>query len=171
MDEVAEKYDITAEHYDKRYKDIQFEKYKLALSFLDNIEGSILDVGCGTGLLAEFLDMEIDGIDISRGMLEMSKGRLRYVQGDARKLPYADSSFDIVFSFTVLQNIKDYEVALKEIRRVMKSGARCVLTYLNKKEYSKIGDSIDSIFKVDDSFSFSEDVFYICSLFDVQEIT
>ncbi|HOP08939.1 MAG TPA: class I SAM-dependent methyltransferase [Candidatus Methanofastidiosa archaeon] len=170
-EDIARQYDASSEHYDLRYKQIQFDKYGMALSFLGGVEGDILDVGCGTGLLGEFLGRVIDGIDISRGMLERSKGRVRYVHGDARDLPYDDGTYDIVFSFTMLQNIKDYDQAIREIRRVMRRGGRCVLTYLNKEQYSGIGRSIDETFHVDHSFTHGEDVFYICSLSDCADIS
>lgn len=161
--DMAKRYDQTSGHYDKRYREIQFDKYRMALSFLDGIYGEVLDVGCGTGLLGEFLDMQIWGIDISKGMLDNSKGRVRYVLGDARKLPFEDSHFDFVFSFTVLQNIPDYEIALKEIGRVLKDDGRCVLSYLNKQDYSEIGKCIGRLFNVIRSFRYSEDSFYICT--------
>jgi len=165
-DDIARRYDNTSMHYDKRYREIQFDKYGVALSFFDIVDGDILDVGCGTGLLGDFLEKRIKGIDISSGMLEMAKGRIDYIQGDARNLPYEDSSFDFVFSFTVLQNIRGYEKALKEIRRVMRKRGKCVITFLNKPQYSQIGDSINKYFHIDHSFAYGEDVFFICSLPD-----
>jgi len=161
---IAEKYDSTSGHYDQRYREIQFAKYKMALSFFDGVGGDILDVGCGTGLLAEFLGRKIWGIDISKGMLRMSGDRMNYVHGDATDLPFDDLSFDHVFSFTVLQNIADYKTALLEIKRVMRRDGKCALTFLNKDKFKAIGDEIEKNFMVRDSFAYSEDVFYICSI-------
>jgi ubiquinone/menaquinone biosynthesis C-methylase UbiE len=48
-------------------------------------------------------------------------------QGDARKLPYPDSSFDGAYLISVLGEIPDQEIALQELRRVLKPNARLVI--------------------------------------------
>ena len=66
----------------------------------------ILDVGCGTGdltarLRAELTTDLVAGCDFSAGMLEQAAARtraVRWLQGDATRLPFTDSSFEAVVS-------------------------------------------------------------------------
>lgn len=96
-----------------------------------NIEfDSILEVGCyyGESLLAiekKFPDKKIVGIDIntdviSEGQKYLKKAKLIY--GDAKKLPFPDKSFDIVFTNALICMLdpKDVETVIKEIVRVAK---------------------------------------------------
>ena len=67
----------------------------------------VLDVGCGTGVLARVTadrvatDSQVTGLDLNDGMLAVAR-RLRpeidWRQGDATHLPFADASFDVVLS-------------------------------------------------------------------------
>ncbi len=87
----------------------------------------VLDVGCGKGfLLYEFTEalpgLEVRGIDLSSYALEHAKHELvgRLDQGSATDLPYADASFDFVFSINTLHNLYacQLERAGAEIERV-----------------------------------------------------
>lgn len=65
-------------------------------------------------------NLNITGLDIKRCNSKVYKN---FVIGDARKLPFPEKSFDIVFSNSVLEHIGDYKqqkLAAKEIRRVGK---------------------------------------------------
>ncbi len=60
-----------------------------------------LDVACGTGFLTRHLRGEVTGLDQSERMIEIAGERLPsavFVQADATALPFADSSFDRVFT-------------------------------------------------------------------------
>jgi demethylmenaquinone methyltransferase/2-methoxy-6-polyprenyl-1,4-benzoquinol methylase len=62
---------------------------------------STLDVACGTGFLTRHLRGAVTGLDQSAAMLEIARERIpggRVVQGDAVPLPFADGSFDRVFT-------------------------------------------------------------------------
>jgi protein-L-isoaspartate(D-aspartate) O-methyltransferase len=104
----------------------------------------VLDVGCGKGfLLYDFTQVvpgiEVTGLDISRYALDHAKDEVkdRLVHGNARELPFADDSFDLVVSITTLHNLGcfDMESALREIQRV---GRRhryvCVESFRNEEE-------------------------------------
>lgn len=64
----------------------------------------------------------------------VKKARERYpdishkiLQGDIRKLPFSDLLFDLIFDFSTIDHIPDYEVALKEYKRVLKGSGKLVL--------------------------------------------
>lgn len=87
---------------------------------------SVLEVGCGTGLvlerIAEFAG-RAEGIDLSPGMLEKARSRgLNVREGSATALPFDDDSFDVTCSFKVLAHIPQIEKALSEMARVTKPG-------------------------------------------------
>jgi SAM-dependent methyltransferase len=56
-----------------------------------------------------------------------------FVVADARRLPFPDESFDVVFSYSVLQHLRKEDVlaALREVRRVLKPGGRALIEMAN----------------------------------------
>lgn len=94
----------------------------------------ILDLGCGTGeitrrLAARYPDADLVGIDILEGNLEIARrasdtvaDHVRYEQGDAFALGYADAHFDLVVCRHLSQAVPDFGLALDEMTRVLKSG-------------------------------------------------
>ena len=91
---------------------------------------AVLDVGCGPGTFHLALSgMWIVGLDLSMGMLrEARRLGTRCIQGDAQRLPFRDASFDRVTSNHMLFHVPDRELALREMRRVLRHGGRAVLT-------------------------------------------
>jgi len=134
--EIKSKYETTSEIYDSRYNEIQKEKYSAALEGL-TIRDRTLDLGCGTGLLADFLKVPLFGCDISFEMLRKAKKRgMLVVQADLDYLPFKSNSFQTVLSFTSLQNLPAVDLVLKEIKRISTSKSVIVLTYLKKFDFS-----------------------------------
>lgn len=95
----------------------------------------VLDVGCGTGWFAAGLgrarpDVTVVGLDLSAGMLGKATeaGASRLVQGDATRLPFADSSIDVVVGRGVLHHLPDPLAALVEWRRVVTPDGAVVLS-------------------------------------------
>lgn len=86
----------------------------------------LLVVGCGTGteaaVLAKCLTTLVIGIDIKQNFDEKITRFVDLRLGDATRMEFDDESFDFVYSFHVLEHIPDYEMALREIHRVLKPG-------------------------------------------------
>jgi len=109
---------------------------------------SILDVGCGKGfLLYEFTQVvpgaKVTGIDISPYGIEHAKEEVRpFLQvGTASQLPFADRSFDFVFTVNTLHNLYNYELfaALQEIERVGRGPKHIIIeTYRNEREKANL---------------------------------
>jgi len=99
----------------------------------------VLDVGCGTGLLAARLRREIGskcivGCDFSRGMLEHAARRHNapaLVQGTALRLPFRDASFDAIVSTEAFHWFPDQGAALREFRRVVAPKGRILVSLVN----------------------------------------
>jgi ubiquinone/menaquinone biosynthesis C-methylase UbiE len=91
-----------------------------------------LDVGCGTGILAEIVLQlcapdRVHGVDPSAAQIAAAAqgplaGRAQLQVADARRLPFADGSFDVVASALVINFIPDPPLGLAEMRRVVRAG-------------------------------------------------
>jgi SAM-dependent methyltransferase len=86
---------------------------------------SVLDMGCGPGTYARALrriapGATYYGIDFSAGMLQKHPAQHSIALADAQMLPFADHSFDVVMANHVLYHLPDIDLAISEIRRVMR---------------------------------------------------
>ncbi len=93
----------------------------------------ILDIGCGTGATLKRLESlgNATGVDISAEAVRCSRKRgcrdVRLMEEEDR-LPFPDSSFDLLVALDVIEHIDDDLGALTEYRRVLKPGGRLLLT-------------------------------------------
>ena len=136
------RYDLTAQLYEMRYAEEQEAKYKAALENMNIAYDSlVLDVGCGVGLLFSHVTAKaqvIVGVDVSKKLLLQAKVRAKnfrnvhLVQADADHLPFRNGYFNVVFAFTVLQNMPKPSDTLTEIKRTAKHDASIVVTGLKK---------------------------------------
>jgi SAM-dependent methyltransferase len=93
----------------------------------------VLDVGCGTGVLArEALrrvgqEGQVVGLDLNEGMLAVaarSEPKIEWRRGDAASLPFGDVSFDVVVSQFALMYFPDRAASLREMWRALGPGGR-----------------------------------------------
>src|SRR5436305_2043452 len=90
----------------------------------------VLDACCGTGDLAvgaRARGCDVVGLDFSAAMLERARGKdatVEWIQGDALALPFEDASFDAATVGFGVRNLDDLEGGLRELRRVLRPGAR-----------------------------------------------
>lgn len=98
--------------------------------------GTVLEVGCGTGLVMQRVAgfaAHVTGIDVSPGMLARARERgLDVREGSATALPFPDASFDVVYSFKVLAHVDPVEPALAEMARVTRPGGHIVFDAYNR---------------------------------------
>jgi 2-polyprenyl-6-hydroxyphenyl methylase/3-demethylubiquinone-9 3-methyltransferase len=103
---------------------------------------SLLDVGCGGGLLAEefhVMGYQVYGIDLSEKSISVANAhanaqgyKLHYQVGSATQLPFDDSTFDIVSCCDVLEHIPNWETAIVEASRVLRSGGLFCFDTINR---------------------------------------
>lgn len=90
-------------------------------------KGSVLDVGCGDGLLLQMLrekDIEAQGVDISDVAVEVCTQKGFLVQKNdftIDALPFGEGTFDTVIALDVLEHVYNPEKLLSEMNRVAKS--------------------------------------------------
>lgn len=95
----------------------------------------VLDVACGTGVVAITAARRramVSALDLTPELLEHARenervaecGPIDWTEGDAERLPYADASFDVVLSQFGHMFAPRPDVALAEMRRVLKPGGR-----------------------------------------------
>lgn len=93
--------------------------------------GLAADVGCGPGgntTVLRDLGWRVTGVEFTPvgASIAASKG-LDVVRGDARRLPFADESLDLVISTDVWEHIDDDEAVARETHRVLRRGGRALI--------------------------------------------
>ena len=95
--------------------------------------GDALDLGCGDGALTTLVRAErVTGADVSGVALARARARapgaeLVELEPDA-PLPVGDSSFDLVLCAETIEHVRDVQLLLSEVRRVLRPGGRLALT-------------------------------------------
>jgi malonyl-CoA O-methyltransferase len=111
------------------------------LDFIRMQPRQILDLGAGTGVFSAVLGRRyrkagVFALDIAPAMLQQARARAgwwrrpRCVCADAEVLPFADASFDFIFSNLMLQWCTDLPATLRELRRVLAPGGLLMFTTL-----------------------------------------
>ena len=99
----------------------------------------ILDIACGTGVVARLasrriLEGHVTGLDLNKGMLAVARTLPRegapidWIEGSALDLPFPVGQFDLVLCQQGLQFFPDQQRALREIRQVLSPSGRVALS-------------------------------------------
>ena len=107
-----------------------------------------LDVGCGGGLLAEEfarLGFAVTGVDPSASSISAARAHaaraslsIDYRQASGEALPFADSSFDVVYCCDVLEHVADLPRVIAESARVLRAGGVYLYDTINRTPRSKL---------------------------------
>jgi demethylmenaquinone methyltransferase / 2-methoxy-6-polyprenyl-1,4-benzoquinol methylase len=121
---------------------------------------SVLDVATGTGELAIELsknkNLNITGIDISQGMLDVGNvkinerdlsSRITLIKADSEKLPFKDNSFDATTVAFGVRNFEHLEQGLIEMKRVIKTGGKIIILEFSKPKNFPIKQLFGFYFK------------------------
>jgi len=133
--DIAQEWEREHENQEER------ERLKMLFRHFPLAKGNwVLDVGCGTGRLIPLLQEAIgkEGLlvesDFSRAMLKVGKAKylyknLKFIQSDAKMIALKDNIFDVVICFALFPHLPDKAKALKEFRRILKSGNPLVIAH------------------------------------------
>ena len=140
------------QRYDTRYYDYEmenekqfFELMKLALGDVEFWDWGknpgpgkwLLDIGCATGMLLEFLrDSEgwnTEGVEVCEAAVAYGREKrgLSIFQGTLQEASFPESSFDVVHASHVIEHVPDPSAFLREIYRVLKPGGKLIITTPN----------------------------------------
>lgn len=122
------------------------------------LEDRVLDVGCGTGVVARTAaartrePAQVTGADVNAPMLVAAAGfavnaglsGIEWVECDAAAMPFEDETFDVVLCQQGLQFMPNQADALREMVRVLKPGGRLALSVW--KERSPLGAALAKVF-------------------------
>ncbi|MCZ8355633.1 MAG: bifunctional demethylmenaquinone methyltransferase/2-methoxy-6-polyprenyl-1,4-benzoquinol methylase UbiE [Cyclobacteriaceae bacterium] len=151
-EQVAKMFDNISHRYDflNHFLSLGIDKLwrKKAIAFLKPHQPKVLlDVATGTGDFAiqamELKPEKIVGVDISEGMLEVGRKKMKeknlhtiieMKSGDSENLPFADQTFDAVTVAFGVRNFENLEKGLREIYRVLKPGGLVVVLEFSKPE-------------------------------------
>jgi ubiquinone/menaquinone biosynthesis C-methylase UbiE len=130
--------DTIKEFYDKRYaggyregqKGLELYRIKHILKEVPEGIKTILDYGCGQGIWIDALSDRfpgsgICGIDISDRAVELAKARHprgNFSSFDGEVAPFEDNSFDLVYSYHVLEHVLDIDKTFADFSRLLKKG-------------------------------------------------
>jgi demethylmenaquinone methyltransferase/2-methoxy-6-polyprenyl-1,4-benzoquinol methylase len=130
-------------------------------SILERADALVLDLCCGTGDLAFSLARSgrarIIGADFSHAMLVRAQEKSRslgppanagagkasgmpFFEADALRLPFADSSFDVVTTAFGFRNLANYEAGLREIQRILKPGGTLAILEFTEPPAGLLGN-------------------------------
>lgn len=135
---IRDRYDdLGGRVYDMRYTEEQRLKYESMLAEVKvRPDDIVLDNGCGTGLLFEYVTAYMVGLDVSVKLLGKARDRtkdvVQLVNGDSENLPFRPRVFHSVMSFTVLQNALSPERMLREMDSVRRGDGVLVVSILKK---------------------------------------
>lgn len=116
---------------------------------------SVLEVGCGPGLILEKaarVASSAKGADLSPGMVAKAKEKgLDVVEASATNLPFPDDSFDVVYAFKSLPHVPDIKAALSEIHRVLKPDGVAFLEFYNSRSLKRVANAIAAKLRGDEA--------------------
>lgn len=132
FDRVAPRYDL-ANSVLSLGRDAHWRR--VAAAAAEPVGGAVLDVAAGTGGLSRELTRrgatEVIALDLSHRMVAVGARRgperVRFLTGDALRLPFADDMFDAVTIGFGLRNLPDPEAGIAEFARVTRPGGRLVI--------------------------------------------
>lgn len=110
-----------------------------------------LDIGCGAGMFCQIVAQhgaQISGLDATEPLLGIARQRVpngNFRAGEMEELPYGDKQFDLVTGVNAFQYAENQVNAVKEARRVARSGAPVIIAVWGKAEDCQAGAYIRAL--------------------------
>lgn len=146
MENKTTYFNSVADNYSQRYHmnspggyEARVRKQRV-MELLDKSGCRVLDIGGGPGIMVQELNdlgYEFWGVDASPRMIELCHKNFRHTKGvhfsvgNATDLEFSDGFFDLVICMGVIDRIEKYELAIKEMLRVVKKDGNLIITFPN----------------------------------------
>lgn len=144
-------YDVEAARYDATRGGVPRARSaaRAILALVPESADTLLDLGCGTGLVTERLErpgLSVFGVDAAEGMARVAKRRIggSVVLGNCHRLPFADASLDAVSAVWLLHLLPDAPEVVAECARVLRPGGVFVTT-VDKDSGHDMDSDVDAL--------------------------
>lgn len=129
------------------------DRMRRVAGLLGDVEGDLLDVGCGTGQMLRFLRdtrpgrFALTGLDRATSIISVARRvvgddpAVRLVVGRSEQMPFPAACFDVVLAMGSLEYVTDIERALGEIARVTRPGGLAIVTMQNRWSPYRLWDT------------------------------
>jgi ubiquinone/menaquinone biosynthesis C-methylase UbiE len=116
----------------------------------EKLSGNCLDVGCGScvsSLVFSSCFSEMVYVDVEKWMIERGIGKCgkevvaHFVVSDAQQLPFKESSFDIITSFSLVEHLSDQEGFLHEVSRLLRKNGIFIMQIPNRNFFVELHTS------------------------------
>lgn len=135
------------------FEEVERHRYREYAPWMPGVMGfdecagtRLLEVGCGMGTdLLQFArgGAKVTGVDLTPRSIEISRQHLSvygevgdFANADCERLPFADASFDVVYSNGVLHHTPDTATAVREIHRVLRHGGRARVMLYHRHSFA-----------------------------------
>ena len=97
-------------------------KIEIINEFIPDDVKSIIDIGCGNGIITNMLSAKYDVTGVDRSEKALSFVTTKKILSDAEQIPVKDNSYDLVFSSEMLEHLDDdsLNLAIREMKRISK---------------------------------------------------
>ncbi len=110
--------------------------------------GEVLEIGCGQGTGAKIIYESLDpvkyvGVDLDPRMIRRARKKAgtlpnaTFVEGDVSNLELPDSAFDLVVNFAILHHVPNWQRALHEVHRTLKTGGEFLFEDLPSETWER----------------------------------
>ena len=156
-------------------------KWKWIEKFLDTLpeKSLVCDIGCGNGRNMTRESLRFKGVENCPEFIDIcTKQGMDVVQADMCSLPFEDNSFDAIISIASFHHLSTPErraLCLKEMLRIMKPGAQCIVSVWSKvqppktkRKFENYGDNMVQ-WKSKDGEKISDRYYYIFKVDEIQQ--
>ncbi len=134
------------------YRTLDEHRYKVHRRLLPTVDFEktrglrVLEIGCGCGSEAErfaragahytAVDLTNAAVSLTQRRFQLANLEGRFLQGDAENLPFADGSFDLVYSHGVLHHTPDTPRTIREVHRVLSDGGCALIMLYHRNSFN-----------------------------------
>ena len=137
---VQKTYDQIAKHFDNT----RSYKWSWIGEFIDSLDknnSKVIDIGCGNGRNMQYDECIFTGVDSCQQFVDICLSKnLNCIKSDMCELPFDNESFDAILciaSFHHLGNVERRNKSLQEMKRILKSGGKILLSVWSKNQPKK----------------------------------